>query len=316
MVDEEIQDYQGARLAASEAIILKKLEMQLGQPIPHPIQREENPYHEQWEPSKIEFGFNVENFYVAGIALFFGDNPYFSEILEITFTFPKLRSLILSANDLENLPETIGQLQSLEYLELDFNCLQTLPDSIGQLHNLRILSVHSNNLQSLPNSIGQLHNLKRLYLNTNQLKSLPSDIGQLKSLEYLNLEENQLNSVPESIGMLQNLQTLNLRYNRLKSIPNTVKQINDLNLYLEPNPFSLTGLLFLYDYTQGNFKNMWPSKQKLEKHPLVQPLDFNSLKLINKALCPFCGVSGLVSGREKKTDLRKIFCSECENIME
>jgi Leucine-rich repeat (LRR) protein len=59
---------------------------------------------------------------------------------------------------------TIGNKQvslDIEVLSLYHNQLQSLPESIGNLHTLQYLSLSYNNLQSLPESIGNLHALQR-----------------------------------------------------------------------------------------------------------------------------------------------------------
>jgi uncharacterized protein YfkK (UPF0435 family) len=95
------------------------------------------------------------------------------------FSVPKeLKSLIglkspiylnFSKNYLSNLPEWIGDIQSLTGLSLDRNKLKSMPDSIGQLYNLEYLNFCCNKLKSVPESIGQLINLKTLYLENNYL---------------------------------------------------------------------------------------------------------------------------------------------------
>ena len=91
------------------------------------------------------------------------------------------------------LPESLGQLQSLEYLYLAGNQLTgALPESLGQLQFLRYLVLAGNQLTgSLPESLGQLQSLQVLDLSYNQLTgSLPESLGQLQSLRVLDLSAN------------------------------------------------------------------------------------------------------------------------------
>ncbi|MHA1252430.1 MAG: leucine-rich repeat domain-containing protein [Candidatus Helarchaeota archaeon] len=119
-----------------------------------------------------------------------------------------------------------------------YNCeLTSLPESIGNLKSLEYLGLSDNQLTILPESIGNLSSLKELSLWGNQLKSLPESIGNLSSLKELWLYENQLKTLPESIGNLSSLKELRLYKNQLKTLPESILDLNSLEkLYIEPNP--------------------------------------------------------------------------------
>ena len=62
--------------------------------------------------------------------------------------------------------------------------LRLLPESIGNLKSLEYLHVNKNQLTSLPESIGNLTSLQMLYIDNNQLESLPETSKKwLKQLE-------------------------------------------------------------------------------------------------------------------------------------
>ncbi|WP_420920192.1 leucine-rich repeat domain-containing protein, partial [Leptospira santarosai] len=71
---------------------------------------------------------------------------------------------------------------------LENNQLKTLPNEIGQLENLQYLNLENNQLKTLPNEIGRLQNLKVLNLGGNQLVTLPQEIVGLKHLQILKLK--------------------------------------------------------------------------------------------------------------------------------
>jgi len=75
-----------------------------------------------------------------------------------------LRVLLLNANQLTALPESIGALVGLKELRLDDNQLTALPESIGALVGLKTLNLYNNQLTALPESIGALVGLEELNL--------------------------------------------------------------------------------------------------------------------------------------------------------
>ena len=123
------------------------------------------------------------------------------------------------------LPAEIGQLTSLEWLNLSYNQLTSVPAEIGQLTSLVTLYLHGNQLTSVPAEIGQLTSLEQLYLSRNQLTSLPAEIGQLTALRELNLECNELTSVPAEIGQLTSLRDLILFGNQPTSMPAAIREL-------------------------------------------------------------------------------------------
>ena len=86
-----------------------------------------------------------------------------------------LQGMLLSNNQLTNVPAEIGQLTSLEVLYLRDNKLTSVPAEIGQLTSLVELDLDGNRLTSVPAEIGQLTSLKVLELGHNQLTSVPAD---------------------------------------------------------------------------------------------------------------------------------------------
>ncbi len=104
-----------------------------------------------------------------------------------------IKSLNVSNNDLNFLPEWIGEFSSLEKLHISNNEeLSILPQSIGKLTKLKKLYAHTCALSSIPNSIGNLSNLVKLQLGANFLKFLPEEqmIRLITQLDFLDLGEN------------------------------------------------------------------------------------------------------------------------------
>jgi len=70
------------------------------------------------------------------------------------------------------------------------NHLTELPEWIGDLKELRWLNVSNNQLSAVPTSVQQLKKLEWLHLGGNHLTDLPEWIGDLKELTWLNVRHN------------------------------------------------------------------------------------------------------------------------------
>lgn len=81
------------------------------------------------------------------------------------FDFPRLRVLTITGSYLRDLPPAIGRLTSLTELSFNETTFPVLPDTIGELQNLEFLNLSGNPaLQNLPDSLGKLTKLKTLML--------------------------------------------------------------------------------------------------------------------------------------------------------
>ena len=78
-------------------------------------------------------------------------------------------------------PAEIGQLTSLEWLDLYGDELTSVPAEIGQLASLTVLRLFDNQLTRLPAEIGQLTSLRGFWLFDNRLTSVPAEIEQLRA---------------------------------------------------------------------------------------------------------------------------------------
>lgn len=124
----------------------------------------------------------------------------------------------LGSNNLTGtLPKELGNLQSLEFLDLSYgNISGSIPDEITNITSLIQLDISTNNLSgTIPNTIDNLINLQNLNLTSNQLTSnIPISLTNLSNLRNLRLRVNNLSgTIPLAITNLTELRVLELGSN-------------------------------------------------------------------------------------------------------
>ncbi|CAL9116049.1 unnamed protein product [Musa acuminata var. zebrina] len=96
-----------------------------------------------------------------------------------------IRVLILQECGLRELPEKIGGLIHLRYLDISYNrYIRRLPESLCGLYNLQVLDLWLCELQSLPHGMSKLINLMHLIVEDKIISKI-NDVGKLTSLRGL-----------------------------------------------------------------------------------------------------------------------------------
>lgn len=98
-----------------------------------------------------------------------------------------LRTLDMSGTHIEEVPGSIGKLESLRYLDISETPIKRLPESLDRLYCLQTLNLKACfGLIALPRGLGRLVNLCHLDLDIlSQLKSMPRGMGNLIKLQTL-----------------------------------------------------------------------------------------------------------------------------------
>ena len=217
---------------------------------------------------------------------------------------PAITALDLHFQNPHAVPEAVWKQRQLKVLILVGNTLQVLPPQIGQLDSLEDLDLRATGLKSLPPEIGRLQRLRMLKLNTNNLTSLPASIGQLQQLNYLDLAMNHLDTIPEELTALPALQTLKIGLGANAQIPASIGRLRNLRSLALAN---------------GGFTILPPTigqLQQLEELAVFQsklktlPSEFSQLRRLRRlslALCQFDAVPEVLTALDSLESLTMSF---------
>ena len=196
--------------------------------------------------------------------------------------------LTLTSNNLNgNLPEAIGDLSHIRWLQLGWNYLTgEIPESIGKLSKLWYLELRECRQLSgeLPESMRNLNNLKNLLLaNTGLGGDLPEWIGGLELLEQLELSASHFSgSIPDSYKNLKNMWDLNLQANYEISgvIPDWLGEMPSIKrLMLSEN--QLTGEIPASLGQLANLEVLWLGRNQLTGNIPKTFANLDNLKTLN-----------------------------------
>jgi len=144
--------------------------------------------------------------------------------------------LTLSTNDLQVLPESLGNLEKLVTLKLEDNKLESLPSTLGKMADLEEVFAAENFLECLPPSVGWLRKLHTLNIDENDLEDLPPEIGSCRNMKVLSVHGNKLTSLPAELGHISRLAVLNVSSNHIPHLPvSFIKLKNITAMWLADN---------------------------------------------------------------------------------
>lgn len=120
--------------------------------------------------------------------LFLTDN-LFTHIPSVLAQCKTLEMIAFKSNQVKTVAENCLPL-STNWLILTNNQIETLPDSMGQLSQLRKLALAGNQLTSLPDTMANCRGLELVRLSANQLTRVPDWLLELPKLSWLGFSGN------------------------------------------------------------------------------------------------------------------------------
>ncbi|KMS97570.1 hypothetical protein BVRB_5g125940 [Beta vulgaris subsp. vulgaris] len=229
-----------------------------------------------------------------------------------------LTHLYFYCSNLKCLPDTITRLSNLQLLELvDFDKLEELPENLGELESLTHLSLCScEGIKSLPNSLANLTNLTTLDLQyCETLTELPPNLGELESLTHFSLFSCQgIKSLPNSFTNLSNLTTLKFfKCNPLIELPPNLGELESLTHLslsscqgIKSLPNSLTNLSNLTTLNMFDCNSLTELPRNLG--------DLESLAHISLSICE--GIKSLPNSLANLSNLTTLNIYQCNSLTE
>jgi len=227
----------------------------------------------------------------------------------------QLQKLVLSDNQLAEIPKEIGNLQQLQKLVLSDNLLAEIPKEIGNLQQLRTLDLTYNRLAEIPKEIGNLQQLQTLDLSNNRLTEIPKEIGNLQQLQIFFLDNNQLTEIPKELGNLQQLLDFWLHYNQLTNIPIWIIYLPRLrDLYICGNPVeNLHPAIGRFLNNNKTNQNIYSDSQSVHNHNIEFTTNKSVIDFISSYKCKETDIDELINELNIPMDSKKVLFNYCKN---
>lgn len=158
--------------------------------------------------------------------------------------------IVLSHNQIGQLPLRFGELTNITYLNLRANRFKEFPRAVSQ--NTKDIAIGQTDMKK----VIKLQKLQVLDLSRNRLMALPEEIDNMKTMRFLSVMHNNLERLPLSLGYLESLRVLKMAGNPMND---TLKQIIDggdsadspANTILDSNEKELSATIKIKQYLKS-----------------------------------------------------------------
>jgi Leucine-rich repeat (LRR) protein len=159
----------------------------------------------------------------------------------------------LSLSNIEKLPDGVYEFPNLTKLTIR-NGLKKIDYRIGNLKSLEVLNLIDDEIPFLPEDIKNCTNLREIRIINCKFRVLTKELFELPKLERLILKNNNIEQIPCDFNDNYLLKEINLKYNKIKSLPDCLERVYMLqSLYLTGNPVD-------------EFKGVWGNNSKAFKN--------------------------------------------------
>ncbi|WP_026776933.1 leucine-rich repeat domain-containing protein [Polaribacter sp. Hel_I_88] len=151
-----------------------------------------------------------------------------TEIPSQVFEINSLENLVVAVNPIKDFPCELNRLKSLKSISIAKTEITEINCDLSKLDSLEHFDISRNNINNLPNEIKNIPNLKWLSLNGNSFTNLSFIDKQLKNLETLYLYTNNINELGNETKYLYNLKELLIFDNQIEEIPENIGDLINL----------------------------------------------------------------------------------------
>lgn len=117
------------------------------------------------------------------LKIFFASNNPFTEFPKVLAHCENLEMVGFKSCQISDVPENAFPTK-LRWLILTDNQIEALPNSLGDCHLMQKLALAGNKLTTLPSNLSQLYNLELLRISANQLTECPEQLFDLPKLAW------------------------------------------------------------------------------------------------------------------------------------
>jgi tRNA A-37 threonylcarbamoyl transferase component Bud32 len=135
---------------------------------------------------------------LTNLRIIFASNNLFTHLPDVLGSLPKLEMIGFKTNQIKTVSEQSLPTQ-LRWLILTDNEIEALPSSLGERPRLQKLALAGNKIRVLPESMENLSNLELVRLSANQLTEFPEFLIKLPKLAWLAFAGNPFCKHPSSL---------------------------------------------------------------------------------------------------------------------